>query len=298
MKYSRFVPNPNLQRLVDCYWIVEGNDMSSQKIIPDGFPELIFHFGDPYNILGNDQTMVRQSLAIAAGQLDNPIVLQPSGKSGVFGIKFKPAGMWKILKCDMHELTNQTYDLYDVAGKNILELTNRINTCSSYIEMIDVVDNYLLKDIEAISKSDEMDFVIEGIHKNKGQSSISELAATYQMSTRKLERLFQQRIGLTAKMYARLIRFKHVYGIIQQPSVTKSEASYLAGYFDQAHFNKDFKQFTGESPDAYFSNNHSFSNFFHLVSTCRQARRILFVVPERCPLRQSVSKKEAHCFSC
>lgn len=91
MNYSLFAPNALLRHLTECYWIVEGTDISQQKIIPDGFTEIIFHFGDPYRIIQSGSFEL-QSHSIAAGQLCKPIFLQPTGYSGVLGVKFKPTG--------------------------------------------------------------------------------------------------------------------------------------------------------------------------------------------------------------
>jgi AraC-like DNA-binding protein len=262
MEYSRFIPNILLQPLVECYWIVEGTDLSVQKIIPDGCTELVFHFGDPYKISRDGVSEKIQPDNIAAGQLDRPIYLAATGKSGVLGIKFQPSGIWKMFGCDMYLLTNETFSLTDVLGKDINSLAGQILDQNNNRERIRVVESYLLKKLAGNPSLADIDPLIGEIKLKKGQLSIDKLARDHRLSPRKLERLFKQRVGVSAKLYARLTRFTHVYALLQQDTFSTVEAIYIAGYFDQPHFNREFREFTGENPDSYFNNNHALSNFF------------------------------------
>jgi AraC-like DNA-binding protein len=261
MNYSRFIPNPILQPIVDCYWVVEGFDQGIQKIIPDGYSELIFHFGDAYEISHERGISFIQPHSIAAGQLSKPVFLKPTGKSGVFGIKFKPAGLWNFLGCDMHLLTNTTYSLDDIVKPGSQHLVERLQSCSTNDQRIEIIETYLLNHWNPRA-AEAIDLVISDIRMNRGQLAIETISRNRKLSVRKMERLFHQRVGISAKLYSRLIRFTYVFNLLQQSSITKAEACYLSGYFDQAHFNKDFKSFTDENPEMYFENNHTFANFF------------------------------------
>jgi AraC-like DNA-binding protein len=262
MNYSTFVPDLKLQSLVECYWIVEGTDTEWQKIAPDGYTEMIFHFGDRYRVRHSGKPEELQPYGILAGQIDIPIFLRPEGKSGVLGIKFHPTGIWKLFGIDMSLLTNQTADLDEflegAAGKLIDELRQSPDNNHRVL----VIETFLLSRQKIELRKSEIDPVITAIHNSKGQISIQEVADTYKLSLRKIERLFKQHVGVSAKLYSRLIRFAHIYKMIQKPELTKAEATYLSGYFDQAHFNKEFKEFAGESPEDHFLQNHPFSNFF------------------------------------
>ena len=110
--------------------------------------------------------------------------------------------------------------------------------------------------------SDETDSILSTIETQSGNISIEELCSSHNLTQRTLQRMFQQRIGITAKQYARIIRFKTVYALLQKPSLTKADSVFLSGYFDQPHFNKEFREFTGEHPEKWFGENNSFSNFF------------------------------------
>lgn len=258
--YSTFVPDLRLQPFVECCWIVEGFDLTQQKIIPDGFCELIFHFYDPYQITDHKNSHV-QPFSIVAGQLNNPISLKPIGRSGVLGVKFKPTGMWKLLGCDMNELTNQTIFLDSVIQERSF-VAEQLHDCNNNIERIRIVESFLLTRLESAKRANETDSLVEQINRDKGKSSIKKLADENKISLRKVERIFTQQVGVSAKLYSRLIRFKHVLRLLQQENLPRTEITYLSGYFDQAHFNKEFKEFSGENPESWIKQNHSFANFF------------------------------------
>jgi AraC-like DNA-binding protein len=261
MTYSTFVPNSALRPFVECYWIVEGLDQSKQKIIPDGFSEMIFHFSDAYEISTARKTE-RQSLTLVAGQLDSPIFLKPTGRSGVFGIKFKPTGMWKLFGFQMSELMNETISFTDMFREQIDSITERLHMASHNIERVNIIESFLCFRSNSCPENSIADQIIESIHGSKGRVRIGDHAKNLKLSTRKLERIFNQQVGISAKVYSRLIRFNNVIGMLQNSSLSKSDLSYLAGYFDQSHFNREFKEFSGENPESWIRQNHDFANFF------------------------------------
>lgn len=261
MTFSSFLPHPLLQKLVACYWIVEGVDSDKQKIIPDGFTELIFHFGDPYKIQQGAGLDLQPS-SIAAGQLLRPIFLQPTGTSGVLGIKLTPTGWWSLFGTDMHLLTNQTLPLTDVLPAIWDSVQEQLNQARENSLRIGIVESILLARQSELRNSHETNVLVDDIIQSSGQVPMHNLRSKYKISARKMERVFLQQVGIPAKLYSRLVRFTGVFRLLQQPALSKSEATYLAGYFDQAHFNKEFREFTGENPEAYFQQDHALSNFF------------------------------------
>lgn len=162
----------------------------------------------------------------------------------------------------MQLLRNQTFHLADVLEISVEHVVERIQNSRTNEQRINTVETFLIGRLATPKNGDEIIPLINDIKAKKGQVSVRDLSGRHKISNRKMERLFLQQVGISAKLYSRLIRFSNVYNLVQQPSFTKAEATYLSGYFDQAHFNKEFREFTGESPEEYFSSNHAFSNFF------------------------------------
>ena len=90
------------------------------------------------------------------------------------------------------------------------------------------------------------------LHRTRGQYRIAELADACDLSVRQLERGFQQVIGASPRTFARTIRFQEAQRrLMFDPEVDLTELAYACGYFDQAHFIKDFKAFVGKTPTEY-----------------------------------------------
>ncbi len=92
MLYEKIQPDHSLSSFIDCFWVIENNDPSinKEKIIPDGFPEIIFHYGAPYriNISGEWKEQTR---VLVAGQIRNHFFLENTGVTGMIGVKLQPA---------------------------------------------------------------------------------------------------------------------------------------------------------------------------------------------------------------
>jgi AraC-like DNA-binding protein len=262
MYYSTFVPNPMLTPWIECYWAVKGIDTSIQKIIPDGYSELIFHLGDPYNLVTGD-TAASQSPSIIAGQISKPIFLQPQGNSDVVGIKFKPTGLWRLTGLRMIHVANEAVDFSEIISPLSAVIYQKLFEAEHTQDRMTALNQVLLSWFyKSRNQKESVDHLIHRIQKSNGSIAIRELSSSFKLSTRKIERLFQEQVGISAKQYSRLVRFNHVFQLIQQPDLTKVDISFLAGYFDQSHFNNEFREFTGESPERYFDQNHVFANFF------------------------------------
>ena len=82
-------------------------------------------------------------------------------------------------------------------------------------------------------------------------------------SERQLERMFRKYIGLSPKLYSRIIRFAHIFQVVQgSKEMNGSQLGIASGYYDQSHFIKNFKAFAGEEPSGYFFDQSNLANFF------------------------------------
>ncbi len=266
MLYDRIQPDSSLSRLIDCYWVVEDDNpaIRKQKIIPDGYPEVIFHYGDPYriNISGTWEIQSRQLLA---GQIRNHFYLQNTGRSGMIGIKFKPAALSLCYGLDMSVYTDRVVDLAEVpATKSLYEkLSPVIGSEATYLSRIKEMEEHFIATLHVQKDPDSLiENTLRLIFESSGQINVSELCSTLDTGERKLERLFRQHIGLPPKFYTRIIRFNHIFRLLQEKKYAWSELAQLTGFYDQSHFIKNFKEFTGEDPSAYFFEEPNMANFF------------------------------------
>jgi hypothetical protein len=112
MFFKRFRPDHDLEPFIECYWIVEDDDTTPrlQKIVPDGFNEIIFHLGDPYRIRLYDH-WEQQSTSLLAGHIRKHFFLENTGSSNIVGIKLKPTALTHLFGLHMYQFTDKVVDL-------------------------------------------------------------------------------------------------------------------------------------------------------------------------------------------
>jgi AraC-like DNA-binding protein len=264
MLYERIKKLGPLSDIIDCYWVVESDhtEVTRQKIIPDGFPEIIFHYGDPYriNISGSWET---QSPELLAGQIRNHFMLENTGISGMIGIKFKPAGITRLFDIEMATFTDRVVDLNTILEKEFIPISEFLLSDKEYTDKVSSLDNFFG---EMNPKNTENDLlisqIVEKIFESRGLISVSEITKLFDIGERKLERLFKKYVGLSPKFYCRIIRFNYIFEILQERKIKWSELAHLSGFYDQSHFISNFQEFTGEDPSAYFFEEDNLANFF------------------------------------
>jgi AraC-like DNA-binding protein len=262
MVFRRISPPEELKNIVECYWFAENSDPTPivEKIIPDGFTEIIFHYRDPYRIRLKN-TWELQSKNLVAGQIRRHFFLQNTGLAGVIGIKLKPTALTQLYGISQNVLTDRVVDLIDIpelykgVPKKELLFTNdqeeRINILNKYFGAM--VSRY---------KHGMADKAIEMVFAANGMLSVSDITSTLFVTERQLERIFKTSIGLSPKFYCRIIRFNHIFQYMQKENTKWADVFYNAGFYDQSHFIRNFKAFTGEEPSSYLFEMNNLANFF------------------------------------
>jgi AraC-like DNA-binding protein len=264
MFFNRYVPDPSLVKLIECYWVAEDDDPQPriQKIIPDGFTEIIFHVGDPYRINLSGEWML-QSRSLFAAQITKHFLLENTGRSGMIGIKFKPTALSWLFNVSMHSFTDTVVDISTALGNRMDKVEANLRSASDIESRIAILNDYFSSLAEVIpSGQAKVDQAVEQTLAKYGAVTVGELAALLQISERQLERLFNKHVGMSPKRYARIIRFNKIFELIQQGDFAWVDMALEAGFADQSHFIRNFKAFTGEDPTAYGFNERTMANFF------------------------------------
>src|SRR5687768_15754085 len=112
MRYREIIPQPPLNRYVECFWTLEGSSPSAQpeRILPDGCIELILNFGAPFS-QHCDNTRTLQPKNFLVGQMTGPLMITPSGSVELIGIRFQPGGTLPFIRMPLQEVTDQVVEL-------------------------------------------------------------------------------------------------------------------------------------------------------------------------------------------
>jgi len=262
--FERVQPTEALCSVIDCYWFVEDNDPTPriQKIIPDGYPEIILHYGAQYriNITGRWET---QALHLFAGQIRNHFHVENTGPSRIVGIKLRPTAPTRLFGTDMRGTVDAVVELTIVAGDRLDELVQRAGKLSGIEELTLALDDFWTEQIFRLEPGDEVvETALETILSSHGTVRVSNLALPSGVGERQLERLFARHVGLSPKRFARIVRFVRIFDLAQKGNLTWSELALESGHYDQAHFIRNFQEFTGEDPSMYGFGEQNLANFF------------------------------------
>lgn len=190
-----------------------------------------------------------RSKAVVVGPQLTRMELKVSHDYTVAVIGFRPGGLFRLLCIPMEEIFDDGFDGFELMGSDINELVDRCGEMESFDKIHECIEQYLLGKLKKVKEVLPVDQALFHMLKYQGQMPITQVADLACLSVRQFERKCKERLGLSPKVYSRLIRFSNAYRLFERSEVPNwSEIAYLSGYYDQMHFIKDFKEFAGITP--------------------------------------------------
>lgn len=163
-------------------------------------------------------------------------------------IIFQPGGLNRFLNIPVTELFDNGYSAREVMGREIEELLDKSHDAVSLNGLDSVVQSYFLSKLSQVKDILPIDLALQYLLANYN-TSMDQVAGMACMSLRSFERKCKERLGMTAKMYARIARFHKAYKILEaRPTIAWADLAYEVGYYDHMHFIKDFKEFSKLTP--------------------------------------------------
>ena len=271
MEYFEAKPSPQLAGSIKCFWAIRADVGSGapEPVLPDGCPEIIFNLADRFRRIYTDGSHETQATAIVSGQLRSSISIIPTGQVDLFGVRFHPSGAFPLLRIPLHELTDRVESLDSLIGRDAREVWVLIAETKSFADRVRVFESFCLRSLGGISTEDDLPRRLsQAIAERQGRISVSELCAFSGLGERTLERTFQRFVGLPPKTFARIVRFQNVVRRIEQAeSANLLDTGLEFGYYDQSHMIREFREFAGTSPLAYFEETHRISELFTTSGT-------------------------------
>lgn len=257
MDYRTYKPQADLSALVKCHWTLEvPAEMSGtrQRILPDGCIDMIFLLGDDIRRILPGGGHVLQPRAMVLGQITEAFDVEPQGHVNSFAVRFHPHGFSNFVPTSISELANMETPLEAVLGKSVADaLTLEVIQAAGTEERIRIVETFLLEKLNDRSTMDQLiDRTVEAILASKGSARIGAIVQDDRAERRKLERMFRDRVGVSPKQLSKVIRLQAALKLmLDGPQEKLTSIAYDSAYYDQAHFIKDFKEFTGVSPKQF-----------------------------------------------
>jgi AraC-like DNA-binding protein len=273
MIYHDWPVNECSDGLAVCGWRLRGAaqaegmaEASAEPALPDGCPELLFNFGDPFEHHGPDGTVRTQPRAFLVGQITRPFDVRPTGMVDLVAIRLEAHGSWG-LTAPHAPPTNDWIDAFERGAaappwRAVQELWYHLAPLDD-ADREHAINHWLVGHARSVRRAD--DVVIRCVHalrKSAGTASIEALAHANQVGLRTLQRRFQSQLGVTPKLFARIVRFHRVCSAWRHAPGTLAQVAADSGYCDESHLVRDFRAFVGEPPAAFLSALPAFTALF------------------------------------
>lgn len=257
MSYRYTHPGLRNTQVDACFEIEDfmtGGLREKDLIIPDCTPGLMFvEKGQFIRHDGDDQQSIEEGNVYIFGQKTRSVEYHFDGKPfRAFGFKLKPIALFPLFGLSACEITDQVLSLDQIEANGHLYADILNNSILSKEAKMDEILRILTTSRE-LPGNKLLEELLTDIHQTKGEAPISDLLDKYDIGYKRSERLFKQYVGLTPKIYARIIRFNHSIrqGMVGNRSHL-TDIAYQSGFFDQTHFIKETKRFTGRTPSELF----------------------------------------------
>lgn len=252
MFYHEYSPPANIIKYIKCFWVLEHDYREKfhthEHLWADIHTELIFSFGLPYyQREKHKQKYLSKSFAICPFKKE--LHLHSDGFTGFIAVRFHPWGTFRFFEKPIKQLVDKIVSADELLGENAA-IIEQLLMDKPREEKLKILTDFFVSKIDILSEKEIVSQPIaEEIINKKGCIKIKELSEKFSINAKKIERAFVNEIGLSAKLFSRIIRFNNARQLMEQnPDISLSSVAYEIGYADQSHFNKNFRELFGLTP--------------------------------------------------
>lgn len=242
LHHARIAPVAALADHVQHFWIVTWN-------LGDGSPQTRETLPHPHLhlVLGTDGAAMLHG--IHGGRFTTTL----EGCGGVFGVKFRPRGLRPRLGAPLSTLRNRSVPAATVYGAGVDILRAELWSQPDDASRVAAAETFLVPRLPPVGAQGLLAAgIVDAIAADRDLMTVERVAARWHLGTRKLQRLFNDEVGIGPKWVINRYRLHEALERLQQGhDVCWSELALELGYFDQAHFIRDFKALVGRSPADY-----------------------------------------------
>ena len=271
MRLQHINPHPLLKGYVEKMWVFESsgrvpND-DMKLIVPNGLIKLVVPFrnGLSGKMEGCFHLTKEHSITLI-GLTDIPSIVdaESDNPTGTIGIEFSPNGAYRFFQVRQSEIKNKIHSLVDILGNIVKQLEEEIANAESIAEKISLLQHFLLKLFSLYKEDAIFDYCIQKIKSTKGKITINELEKETGYSSRWINMKFTNNLGVSPKNLSSIIRFQQYYqALANNQEIHFMEKEFYNHYYDQSHFIKEFKRFTGLSPIRFENSANDFGKIFY-----------------------------------
>ncbi|WP_035157298.1 helix-turn-helix domain-containing protein [Cohnella thermotolerans] len=244
---ERYEPSEDLACFVERYWTVRwdlrGQDPYRQTIL--SYPSVNLSF----------EKTCDGTFAGVYGVPQKTFTRHLHEDGFVLGVKFRPGGFYPFWQKPVSQLTGRTVAFADLFGSEASEAEGLIFAGADEAEMIRVLESFLRgRSPERDENVERVQRIVQAVVDDREMTRVDDLASRFGLGKRTLQRLFDRYVGVSPKWIIQRYRLQEAAERMEAGERPDwGQLAQILGYFDQAHFIKDFKALIGKSPEAYRS---------------------------------------------
>jgi AraC-like DNA-binding protein len=253
-------PPPDLVGIVEAFWISRGTvTFLHEKILPQNNIELMFNLARPFGVPNRAPAQRTFRRAWISGMQQEWLMVTPQYEtrlpSYLLSVRMPPFGAYRVLDMPMQEVALNVVELDDALGDAVNSVHEQLGNCSEPGRQFGILCEFVRRRINGSRvrlRADAL-LAIGSLARSHGSHRIEQLCRDLGVSRKHLGKLLHAHVGLSPKAYARMFRFRRVVDLVSNGvrNLDWAQLAMSCGYFDQAHFNREFRAFAGMTPGEY-----------------------------------------------
>jgi len=257
MDYQEFKPKGILKDFIQCYFIceTETNVLSEDKVFASGSVEIMFNLGATRKQFSLNGNLITEPAIQLWGQVLKPVGIKSLGKHSIFRIRFFSHTAICFFNEAIEQFNDAVFNLEDVIGNKVNEVHSKLLEAHTITQKIEITEHFLIERLlffhKKINKLNLVSNVISELVQEEYKTNMNTIAHRHGVSSRYLQKIFLQYAGVTPNLFRKINRFLKSLYLMAKNSNSLTSIAHHCGYFDQSHFIKDFKEFTGTAPSDF-----------------------------------------------
>ncbi|UJR82303.1 helix-turn-helix transcriptional regulator [Sandaracinus amylolyticus] len=250
-------PSPPLDGLVELIWAADSYvaQAERERVLPSGAQSLVVHLGNgPLRVFTDEDAIdaTEVSGAIVCGARVTPLLID-TALGPTVGVEFKPGGARPFFDLPADAITGRVVSLDALWGASAHSLRERLMETSSPRDRVRLLEDNLLR---RLARSFELDAALRlslDAFEGRDLTSVGEVNRRTGLSPKRLLALFRDEVGLSPKAFWRVRRFRSALRALDHGTLRGAAVAAEHGYFDQAHFVREFRSLAGSTPREYLA---------------------------------------------
>ena len=257
MDYREITPEERLKPFIKCFYLFQSSTEAQfdDVVFPSGYTEIVFNLGIGSWSSFNGKEYITTPKAELWGQVTAPMQIRSKGKQLMLGARFFPHAAGYFLKENIGQFNDKVTDFSAILGTSVKALHAKLLETNELLERIRLIETFLLNRLSSERKLNlritEIGHILHHIATNTEGSSTNLVASQHGITSRYLHKLVYEHTGLSPKVIGRISRFQLSLKLIARNKESLTAIAHDCGYFDQSHFIRDFKSFTGLTPSEF-----------------------------------------------